>query len=223
MPKNLVIFDFCDTLVRSQTADEFVHYVTEIKDIKRKIVSDFIREWSNKFKIVKALNFIFPKLNINKRLLLFKLRGISKVELDTLGEMYARNVLREKENSSIIDRLKEHQKQGDEIVVISGGYDTYIKHFMKIYGVDRCICTNLKYNHSGVFTGFIDGVDCLNEEKVSRLRSSFSLENYQQTICYSDSITDLPILRACHIGIVVSYHYRTDWANEMGLKEIIIK
>ena len=78
------------------------------------------------------------------------------------------------------------------MIVISAGYEPYIKEFIKNKAI--VIANNFLYEND-VFKGKIIGNDCYGQEKVKRLSELIPLKNidYNQTCVYSDSMTDKPI------------------------------
>ena len=65
----LVIYDFCETLVSIQTADFFVDYVC--KHSNRFNLTDKIEKLLIKTKVKFAINLLFPKFNFSKKLNFF--------------------------------------------------------------------------------------------------------------------------------------------------------
>lgn len=216
----LVIFDFCETLIPYQTADKFVDFVHERTKFENRLwinVSGFLS-----FKpLVMLSNKFLPKFNYEKRIHLMSLRGIDKERLETLSSEYAKSI-----SKDTIDLLKghleHHRRQGDRIVIISGGYELYLKHFKEIYKLKDCFGTKIGFKN-GKCTGLFEGKDCMFETKVEVLDEILKnmTSKVAETVCYTDSISDLPILEHVDDPVVVSCCKQQEWAKSNNFREII--
>lgn len=186
----LAIFDFCDTLVNFQTANEFCKYVLNKESRSSLLMTDHFFE---KYYFYR----LFAKLGLShfsqKKVLLRGLKGLTKSKLLLYGEQYVHDVIENQLNIEVFQRFLEHVENGDIVVINSGGYEVYLDYFSKKYNIDFTFSTRLKYIDD-FFSGEIEGIDCLGVEKVKRLKDANILEKkYQVIFVYSDSITDMPI------------------------------
>lgn len=206
---NLVIFDFCDTLVNMQTANHFSKYVLKVKS------RYFILALDTLFEFLRIYS-IFSKLKnfSQKRFLLFGLRGLTKDDLDIIGQQYAALILPQYINTTILDRLKKHVINGDYVLINSGGYEIYLKFFVKRFAVKKLYGTRLKFEQ-GIFTGKISGRDCLGREKIRRMLSDgIKLKEFSNVVVYSDSFTDKPLFDIADERNVVLYSSQVpDWCT----------
>ena len=217
----VAVFDFCDTIVNFQTADNFVLYVsgnTQNKRIKkRRFVINAIKGGCIIKKIDKKTG---GKFSLCKRMVLWQLRGITVDELNKCAEDYYEKEIVPNMYADMLELVVSHQKDGYLVYISSGGYDVYIERFAKEYGLDGCFCTKLKYKN-GIFTGRMDGKDCMRENKTEMLNAYFS-RRPEQVIAYSDSKSDLPLLMWADNGVVVSRKIGREWPKEYGLREHIL-
>ena len=112
--------------------------------------------------------------------------------------------------------------QNDIVIIISGGYSPYIKVFAEQHGIKYFFATEIELSKNKV-TGHFSGKDCLNQQKVELLEQ-FLQDNpiqFSSSIAYSDSSSDLPLLKWVNEGYVVSKDSSQKWAFENKLKEII--
>jgi phosphoserine phosphatase len=102
--------------------------------------------------------------------------------------------------------MYKHLKDNDKLIIVSGGCLEYLKHLSKDYILDTVIGTELKYNNSNRLIG-IKFPECLSENKVIYIQKYFNSLNlgWDNTILYTDSQTDLPLLYMVNEGIVVGY------------------
>ena len=217
----IALFDFCNTIVNFSTADRFIDFVRKEKsDVKMKIKEE-VRKFLNKTGFIKFLQKFYDK-NINKMLYLWQLKGMSYRELDEFAKFYYENLIKKrliKETIEEIDRLK---KADYRLLVVSGGYDIYLKYFVKDFDFDGLISTKIAFKNEKV-TSKIEGLDCLGENKVVLLKDFFQKENLKSidSIAYSDSMIDLPLLNYCKKGVVVSFQKSSEWVSVNNFEEII--
>lgn len=218
---NLVIFDFCETLVPFQSADAFISFVLSKNKSKRK--KNILQHPLLDNKVTNVFfNKFFPKYNFNKRKVLSQIRGYKIEELELLAVEYAENL-----SASIIPELMEkfnfHKSCGDEIIIISGGYEIYLKHFSKEFGFDACYATKMGTDNN-LYTGKFDGNDCMFAQKVKYAEQykSKMKEQPEKTVVYTDSESDLELMKWADEGIVVSKTPQ-QWAKNYNFNEIIWK
>ena len=84
----IALFDFCETIVKFQTADAFVHFVRNQSKDRRMNFINKIHSFLVKSRIFAIMEHIFPKSSINKRLILFQLKGFSKSKLNEYAKLY---------------------------------------------------------------------------------------------------------------------------------------
>lgn len=188
--KRLVIFDFCDTLASFQTADQFCKYVLR-KELRHTVL---MLDWFlSRFYCYKLTAKLGYKGFSQKAFLLKGLQGLTRHELELYGKQFVQERIENQLNNVVKQRFSDHIAQGDVVVINSGGYEVYLLHFSNQFNVNYTFSTKFVYVNN-VFTGEIDGKDCLGQEKVQRMIESKILDIDYSDICvYSDSITDMPI------------------------------
>jgi HAD superfamily hydrolase (TIGR01490 family) len=221
---NLVVFDFCETLVNFQTANAFIDFVVERK---KTIWSRFIASLEMIFlhsRFFAVVDRFFPKYNISKRVNLMKIRGTSEIDIKNFAINFHQNTINKKTIQPLLDELKRFVNNGDYVIIASGGYDVYLNLFAADYKVKHIVSSKIKFNN-GKASGFLlDGKDCLYEEKVIQLDKLIHANNleFQHKISYTDSISDLPLLKWSNEGIVVSKGKSQNWPHTYNLKEIVL-
>lgn len=209
-PKMIVAFDFCGTLVRAQTADDFVVFAIE-RSRWRKRVYDLGRGL--------RLGAVLRRFGLDrKRLLLSLMMGMSRCRVESLGQAYAAS-LDAVANEMVIQRARRLHSMGFALCIVSAGYAVYIKRFLPdLFGL--VIANEFRYV-GGRFVGCIDGSDCVGQEKLCRIESVFGV-SVDLKEAYSDSIVDLPLLRRARCAYVVSQEGSQIWAKEHGFNEILL-
>jgi HAD superfamily phosphoserine phosphatase-like hydrolase len=219
---NLVIYDFCETIVSIQTADRFVNYVA-FKLNKGKIIS-IIEGILIKTRFFAVINKIYPKLNISKKFNLIKLRGVKEDELKLLAIKYYNEVIKTSFNKIIVDKLQDDINNRNIVVIVSGGYNPYLEIFCRDYKINYLLSSKIKVVN-GLVSGFLSGTDCMFENKVKHVNELIKKKQlvYKNTIVYSDSPTDLPIFNWANESYVISYNKSQNWAIQNDFNEIIIE
>jgi HAD superfamily hydrolase (TIGR01490 family) len=196
----LAIFDLCDTLVNFQSANEFCKYVLKKESRNSLLNADC---FFDKFYFYR----LFGKLGLShfsqKKVLLRGLRGLTKAKLELYGKQYVHDVIENQLNREVFQKFLEHKEQGDIVVINSGGYEAYLQHFSDKYNIEYTFSTRFKYVNN-IFSGEIEGIDCLGQEKVARMKEVDILDKgYKEIFVYSDSITDMPIFNLANQRIAV--------------------
>lgn len=217
--KKVALIDFCETVVDFQTADAYVQFCLTRKPGLNKHLS-MLYNLSKKFHVLGVMERVSPKSSIAKRLCLYQLKGLEKVEMVALAGDYYETKLKPHFIKPVIDLIGEI-KQNYEVCIVSGGYDIYLEFFQKEFNIENRLSAKLKFKN-GRFTGKLDGVDCMFDHKVRMLKEKYGkASNTQNWIALSDSITDMPMLRMVGRPIVVSRGKSQEWAEEQGFEQII--
>lgn len=219
MESKIVFFDFCETLVKFQTADAFINFVRQKAENNKIKKIEFIHQFLIKTRFFAICNLLFPKFSIEKKFKLYQLNGFEKAEIEKFAfEFYHEKVRRNFINDTL-SKLIEYQENNYKIIVVSGGYSIYLKYFLEEFKINNLFATNIEFKENKC-TGYIEGLDCLFENKIKILENNqFVTSNY--SIAYSDSIADLPLLKWVKKGFVVSKNKSQSWAVLNNLEEII--
>ena len=192
----VTLFDFCDTLIGFQTADEYVLFTLGV--LQRK-----------------------PSTAYDKFQLLRLLKGLDRKFLEETAKDYYFQRIRPWVNKPIVEKLIDYEKRGYETYIVSGGYGIYISHFASEYNISGVISNDFLYIDD-LFTGEIVEPDCMGGEKIRRLNLLFKDREIVESVSFSDSVSDLPLLKWANRGIVVSKVAHRDWAKNNGFEEILL-
>ncbi len=190
--EKIVFLDFCGTCVPFQSADRFVLFVIA------NYTTFAIRVRAVLFKVLLKLHLIkrierWSKHRItSKKLILYQIKGLKENVMEEAAQQYFKQIIKPSLISVIQDEIKQKQKKGYRIVIVSGGYDIYIKYFMKYIGgsIDDVLATPLLFEN-GKFTGKM-GLDCMAENKITYIRKHFNLDDIY-SVAYSDALSDTPL------------------------------
>ena len=220
----LVFFDFCETLIKFQTADKYVDFCRSKLHTRRMNILQIIAQILTKSYCFRIINKFIPNNTIRKRLILNQLQGIEYTVLDNLAKEYYEQCLKPAIIPQVMERLSMHLQSKDKVWIISGGYNIYIKYFVNEYCLSGYISTNIAFTKEGISLGYFDGVDCMRENKVHLIREKFKeVLDEMDSVAYSDSASDLPLLLMATVGYVVSKYSSQEWVVRNNLKELIWK
>lgn len=211
--EKVAFFDFCETIANFQTADKYVHFTRRYygKFTSRVLYSLYVLMYNKG--IIQKLTIKFPNSSINKRLILFQLLGFTKKQLEYTAKLYYNQEVKPNFIPGVIEKLKALQNLGYKIVIVSGGYGIYLKFFAEEFGISQVFSSKIKFFH-GICCGVMDGKDCIRMEKTRILNKYYSKNSLGYTIAFSDSISDLPLLRWTDDAVVIRRSDRQRWSEE---------
>ena len=101
--KSLILFDFCETLVGIQTADNFIRYcLLKEGNKKKELYFNFVK--SRIFSIL----YKFGLVSNSKFVLLRLLQGFSKDKLEKYAEEYEREIIKNNINDYVFYLFMKH-------------------------------------------------------------------------------------------------------------------
>ena len=123
------------------------------------------------------------------------LAGYHIDELFSLGERFSKDVIPTLLRPEGMERLKWHQEQGHDCVLVSASFDIWLQHIGHNFNLTYVISSKL-YNNLKIVNGEIQGFNCYGKEKENRIKAWINLENRKPifTYAYGDSIGDREML-----------------------------
>lgn len=224
--EKVVLLDFCETVVKFQTADRFVDFICHSRPSLKLRIEILIYKLACCLWVIRILNRLFPRSSINKRFILYRLRGLPKQYILEKAEEYYNVELKPNFIKSTIDKITELQESGYRIIILSGGYDVYLRFFAREFHIDDIISTRVRFKLNKCL-GEIEGIDCLWENKVKLLkeytsRNSISINN-NESIAITDSISDLPMLQFVGNHIIVHRsNNKNEWYKQFNYNNLIL-
>lgn len=97
--------------------------------------------------------------------------------------------------------VRSHVDAGDLVAIATSTNEFITRPIADAFGVDVLIATELERDAGGAVTGRIRGTPSLREGKLARVEQWLggqgrSLRDFAASVCYSDSVNDLPLLEA---------------------------
>ncbi len=96
-------------------------------------------------------------------------------------------------NPSAIEKIAEHKKNGDEVVVVSASATDWVEPWCQRNGV-ACLATQLEVVDDKL-TGKLAGLNCNYNEKANRILQKYDLNKYATVYGYGDTKGDKAMLR----------------------------
>jgi HAD superfamily hydrolase (TIGR01490 family) len=106
----------------------------------------------------------------------------------------------------MLDEVHAHQDAGRATFIVSAAGNGVVEPLAAVLGMDGGIGTRYEVGEDGAFSGRFDGPFVYGEGKVEAMRS-FAVEHgidLGASYAYSDSLSDLPMLRAVGHPVVVN-------------------
>ena len=214
----LVLFDVCGTLVHTQLANTYIAYLLSRSLPQSRAIRKSLKTGLDllyKMSVLTGSQY--------KRFLTYLVRGLCIEDLQTLSTDFVKEVMLRDEIPETQERLRTHLRQGHEVLFVSGGYVEYLEIYARNKGVQRVIGTRIKKNNRFVSGGF-DGPDCMGNTKLLNLVKEITLSDYdlKKSYCYTDSLTDLPLLQMVGNKIVIAKTPHPPWLKNIEAEVITL-
>lgn len=128
------------------------------------------------------------------------LGGLSKGQLESLGEAFAKEVLPKMIRPEMAERIRWHNSQGHTTVLISASLDVYLEPWAKKMGFAAVLSSRLFWDKSALVTGCLDGNNCYGAEKAARLTAWLGTKKADFLYAYGDSRGDHELLALADEG-----------------------
>jgi HAD superfamily hydrolase (TIGR01490 family) len=132
-------------------------------------------------------------------------RGWDKIAVEELVREIVDEVVSPLVYAEALALIDEHRRVGRKVVIISSSPEEIVKPLARYLGVDHVIATRAKVDDEGRYTGEMEFY-AYAESKAEAIRDLAASEGLSlaDSFAYSDSVTDLPMLRAVGHPVVVN-------------------
>ena len=191
----LVFFDLDDTLLAGDSEAAWAKHmlfkgITEDSSFEEKIM-----KFDQDYRLGK-LNF-----SAYTEFLISPIKGMSAEEVHEIVSPFSVNIVNELKDSTGQALLEKHSS--DECLITSGTLSFIVKEIALLLGVNTFFGTEAEIK-GGVYTGRVSGKPNFGEEKVRKIQAWLGNRKFSQTIAYSDSINDLPLLKFASQAVVLN-------------------
>lgn len=189
MEKRIALFDFDGTVTSHDTMLVFLRYLRG--------GPSYMLQMLLLVPVFAALKLGLLSNHRAKEIMLTRfIGGMEEPDLKRACEGFTQTVLPRIIRPAALARIREHQQQKAEVVVVSAAPAYWVQAWCANHGI-RLIATRLEVK-DGKLTGKIQGRNCHGEEKVARIREAYDLSRYSEIHAYGDTEGDKPMLALAH-------------------------
>jgi len=186
---DLALFDFDGTITTRETMPGFMHAAVRPARLRLGKVLLWPLILGYKAGFVSAVT-------VRAAICFLGFRRVPVLELEMHGLRFAREFLPTALRPEAMARIAWHKARGDTIVVVSGGLDTYLRHWCEAHRL-HLLCSRLE-QRDGRLTGRYLGRQCVRDEKARLVREHFPPERFPRVFAYGDTPEDLALLALAH-------------------------
>jgi len=202
--QDIAIFDLDETLTKKGTWGRFVTGTLKGKPLKW---IPFLA--SSVFSQLLYMLKLGPREHVKEKMMRWTLSGRTRMELEELASDFADYETGEGLRARAKSMLEKHRAAGDRIIIASAAVDLIVDPIAKRLGISECVCTKMAYNADDRLSRKLGGMNCYGANKLVMVKEylaqdpKFDRANTHITM-YSDSRSDLDILRWADVGIAVN-------------------
>ena len=192
-PVKHAFFDYCETIYPGQSLQGF------ISKLHQNIAPQTARATLQK----KLLSLPIGSKNY-KKYAFASLKGSEKSLIENVGKDFFMTHLREKHYQFMLGTMQSYFEKGFQVTIVSGGCTEYLHHMLDYNFIDNVIATSLIYDTNERLIGF-PSIECLGAQKIRFIERKFKgqIIDWSSAIFYTDSESDLPLLKKVGKGFVV--------------------
>lgn len=183
--KILALFDFDGTITTREMLPDFLHYAVPKWRLR------FWKPWMLPLVVATRSGWMSGS-TLRAILAWVAFRGMPEAEYEAKAVAFARDVLPQALRPEMMERIAAHRANGDTIVVVSGAYDVYLKHWCAAHGL-ALIASTLEVR-DGRLTGRYLGAQNVLAEKARRVRERYDLAAYREVHAHGDTPEDEDLL-----------------------------
>lgn len=200
MDRPIAFFDFDGTLIRGDSLLPFLHQVRGTPRFALDLMAT--SPWLGAYALRLLTND-----RAKEALLKQALAGLPLDILKEYGKRFAEQDIPAMLRAEIMDRLHEHQAQGHMCVLVSASLDLYLDPWGTSNGFEYRLTSTLAMDDKGRATGKLHGANCFGQEKAIRILDLLHRTGVpSRTYGYSDSTSDLPMLKLVDEAYLVNKH-----------------
>ena len=195
----LALFDLDNTLLNGDSDHSWGMYLAQIgavdANIQKQKQDFFYQQYlAGELNIFEFCEFQFTVLKQNN------LEQLHRWRDDFLDTVIAPMIQNGK-----AELIEPHRQAGDELVIITATNDFITAPIAERLNIPTLLATTAEFI-DGRYTGKVSGTPCYQEGKIERLNLWLKDRNipFQDSIFYSDSINDLPLLKLVDTPVAVT-------------------
>ena len=185
MKRGLALFDFDGTITKRDTLFEFIIFY------KGLLIFLVGMTWLLPSLTLFKLKMVKDSV-VKEKVLRYFFKGMSSSSFEILCADFTQLQLPKLIRPKALDKIKQHKKNGDRVVVVSASIQTWIQGWCNAQDIEL-IATQIEISNN-IITGKLSSPNCNGLEKVTRIRNYLTLSDYNPIYAYGNSSGDKPML-----------------------------
>ena len=200
MKRKLVIFDLDNTILNGDSDYSWINFL-----IEKRLVDKDEYERKNKYFYDQ---YYQGKLNYDEwaEFALTTIKGKKPEEIEDVLSKFLREIIEPMINIYALKLLHDHTHNNDIMLLASATNSVIVEPIAKRLGFKNIVSTEVEIIDE-IYTGKVLGISALSEGKLIKVKEWMlqnSIESFDNTSFYSDSINDLPLLAAVSKPVAVN-------------------
>jgi HAD superfamily hydrolase (TIGR01490 family) len=200
MKRNLAIFDLDNTILNGDSDYSWINFL-----IEKGFVDKDEYERKNKYFYDQ---YYQGKLNYDEwaEFALTTIKGKKPEEIEDILSKFLYEVIEPMINIYALKLLHDHSHNNDIMLLASATNSVIVEPIAKRLGFKNIVSTQVEIIDE-IYTGKVLGIPALSEGKLIKVKEWMlqnSIESFDNTSFYSDSINDLPLLAAVSKPVAVN-------------------
>ena len=200
MKRNLAIFDLDNTILNGDSDYSWINFL-----IEKRLVDKDEYERKNKYFYDQ---YYQGKLNYDEwaEFALTTIKGKKPEEIEDILSKFLREIIEPMINIYALKLLHDHTHNNDIMLLASATNSVIVEPIAKRLGFKNIVSTEVEIIDE-IYTGKVLGIPALSEGKLIKVKEWMlqnSIESFDNTSFYSDSINDLPLLAAVSKPVAVN-------------------
>ena len=200
MKRNLAIFDLDNTILNGDSDYSWINFL-----IEKRLVDKDEYERKNKYFYDQ---YYQGKLNYDEwaEFALTTIKGKKPEEIEDILPKFLSEIIEPMINIYALKLLHDHTHNNDIMLLASATNSVIVEPIAKRLGFENIVSTEVEIIDE-IYTGKVLGIPALSEGKLIKVKEWMlqnSIESFDNTSFYSDSINDLPLLAAVSKPVAVN-------------------
>jgi HAD superfamily hydrolase (TIGR01490 family) len=200
MKRNLAIFDLDNTILNGDSDYSWINFL-----IEKRIVDKDEYERKNKYFYDQ---YYQGKLNYDEwaEFALTTIKGKKPEEIEDILSKFLSEIIEPMINIYALKLLHDHTHNNDIMLLASATNSVIVEPIAKRLGFKNIVSTQVEIIDE-IYTGKVLGIPALSEGKLIKVKEWMlqnSIESFDNTSFYSDSINDLPLLAVVSKPVAVN-------------------
>ena len=200
MKRNLAIFDLDNTILNGDSDYSWINFL-----IEKRLVDKDEYERKNKYFYDQ---YYQGKLNYDEwaEFALTTIKGKKPEEIEDILSKFLSEIIEPMINIYALKLLHDHTHNNDFMLLASATNSVIVEPIAKRLGFKNIVSTEVEIIDE-IYTGKVLGIPALSEGKLIKVKEWMlqnSIESFDNTSFYSDSINDLPLLAAVSKPVAVN-------------------